>query len=82
MNNKTYSNTSVPLTREVLQEELDKQLNEKLKDYPTKVEMGVAFESFRSAVRGDMEELLTQFRSDMYTRFDQIVGENAQIRED
>ena len=48
----------------------------------TKAEMDVAFEKFRISFKEEIRDLLTQFRSDMFTRFDQVVGELAQIRED
>jgi hypothetical protein len=34
------------------------------------------------ATKIEIENLLTRFRSDMFTRFDEIIGELAQIRED
>ena len=52
------------------------------KKFTANVELGIAFEKLRSEIKTDMEALLTKFRSDMYTRFDQIVGDNAQIREE
>ena len=48
----------------------------------TKAEMDGAFEEFHFVFKGEVEELLIQFRSDMFTRFDEIIGELAQGRED
>ena len=82
---------ATPVTKGILRGELQNYptkkelrqiLDDKLQNYSTKVEMGIAFENLRGAVRGDVEQLLTQFRSEMFSRFDQVVGELAQGRED
>ena len=68
MKKKTVNNDDEIVTRGILKKEL-KELKEKFKNHPKKVEMGIALENLRSAVRGDVEELLTHFRSDMFTRY-------------
>ncbi len=44
--------------------------------------MNKKFVNDNFVTRSEIEELLKQFRSDIFIRFDQIVGELAQIRED
>ncbi len=44
--------------------------------------MSKKFVSDELMTRSEIEDLLKQFRSDIFTRLDQIVGELAQIREE
>ncbi|HSW48017.1 MAG TPA: hypothetical protein VLG67_02950 [Candidatus Saccharimonadales bacterium] len=58
------------------------KLREVLKDYPTKKDVEnivyIKFDTFEVKI----DDKLTQFRSDMFTRFDELMGELAQQRED
>lgn len=75
---KKKSTDETPITKDVLNEALDT----KLKEYATRTEMSIIFENYRSANKRDTEALLMQFRSDIFTRFDQIISELVQTRED
>lgn len=88
----------VPVTKKVLKEELAafrNELKEKLKNYPTKKELKEEIENAlrnypttfqvgsmleKSEMRTD--EKARQYRDEILTKMDLIVGELAQIRED
>ncbi|HVF69144.1 MAG TPA: hypothetical protein VNA13_01120 [Xanthomonadales bacterium] len=81
MKKKAASNE--PVTEEKLKEVLNdyptkKDLHKALENYPTKKEMYHGFDELDRK----FEERFVQFKSDIFTRFDEVMGELAQHRED
>ncbi len=79
--------TEQPVTKADLRTELQNyptkaDLRAELQKYPTKADLNTALLLLKTEVRSEMQDVLTQFRSDMFTRFDQIMKELAQMRED
>ena len=72
MKNKTKNDEVV--TRAVL----DEVLEEKLCNYPTKIQVEIMFETWTNKV----DERFRKYRDEIMTKMDQIVGVLAQMRED
>ena len=60
----------------------EEKLKEVLSDYPTKKETKNIVEVALNNLEVKIDEKLVQFRSDIFTRFDEVMGELAQARED
>ncbi len=80
-----------PVTRSVLRKEIQRELKKALSNYPTKAEFReelsrrptiIQVEMMLEDTKLDIDEKARQYRDEILTRMDQIVGELAQIRED